>query len=57
METVVDMFTKLGLRQLLVTHNGRLLGKLFYTGSPEKIYRLMVTPPRVMWLISPFLLF
>ena len=27
METVVDMFTKLGLRQLLVTHNGRLLGK------------------------------
>jgi len=26
METVVDMFTKLGLRQLLVTHNGRLLG-------------------------------
>jgi len=28
METVVDMFTKLGLRQLLVTHNGRLLGIL-----------------------------
>ena len=27
METVVDMFTKLGLRQLLVTHNGKLLGK------------------------------
>jgi chloride channel 3/4/5 len=26
METVKDMFTKLGLRQLLVTHNGRLLG-------------------------------
>lgn len=28
METVVDMFTKLGLRQLLVTHNGKLLGIL-----------------------------
>ena len=26
METVVDMFRKLGLRQTLVTHNGRLLG-------------------------------
>lgn len=26
METVKDMFTKLGLRQILVTHNGRLLG-------------------------------
>ncbi|RWS17995.1 H(+)/Cl(-) exchange transporter 3-like isoform X1 [Dinothrombium tinctorium] len=26
METVVDMFRKLGLRQVLVTHNGRLLG-------------------------------
>jgi chloride channel 3/4/5 len=26
METVVDMFTKVGLRQILVTHNGRLLG-------------------------------
>jgi len=26
METVVDMFRKLGLRQMLVTHNGRLLG-------------------------------
>lgn len=26
METVVDMFRKLGLRQILVTHNGRLLG-------------------------------
>jgi len=26
METVIDMFRKLGLRQVLVTHNGRLLG-------------------------------
>lgn len=26
METVVNMFRKLGLRQTLVTHNGRLLG-------------------------------
>ena len=26
METVVDMFRNLGLRQTLVTHNGRLLG-------------------------------
>ena len=26
METVVNMFQKLGLRQTLVTHNGRLLG-------------------------------
>ena len=26
METVIDMFRKLGLRQTLVTHNGRLLG-------------------------------
>lgn len=26
METIVDMFRKLGLRQTLVTHNGRLLG-------------------------------
>ena len=26
METVVEMFRKLGLRQALVTHNGRLLG-------------------------------
>ena len=26
METVVEMFRKLGLRQCLVTHNGRLLG-------------------------------
>ncbi|RUS73453.1 hypothetical protein EGW08_018790 [Elysia chlorotica] len=26
METVVEMFRKLGLRQTLVTHNGRLLG-------------------------------
>lgn len=26
METVVNMFVKLGLRQTLVTHNGRLLG-------------------------------
>jgi chloride channel 3/4/5 len=26
METVVDMFRKLGLRQTLVTHNGKLLG-------------------------------
>jgi len=26
METVIDMFRKLGLRITLVTHNGRLLG-------------------------------
>ncbi|CAK9302022.1 unnamed protein product [Gordionus sp. m RMFG-2023] len=26
METVIDMFRKLGLRQILVTHNGKLLG-------------------------------
>ena len=26
METVINMFRKLGLRQTLVTHNGRLLG-------------------------------
>ena len=26
METVVDMFRKLGLRQTLVTHSGKLLG-------------------------------
>ncbi|VDN44757.1 unnamed protein product [Gongylonema pulchrum] len=26
METVIDMFRKLGLRQVLVTRNGRLLG-------------------------------
>ncbi len=26
METVIDMFRKLGLRQVLVTTNGRLLG-------------------------------
>lgn len=26
METVVEMFRRLGLRQTLVTHNGRLLG-------------------------------
>jgi len=26
METVIDMFRKLGLRQTLITHNGRLLG-------------------------------
>ena len=26
METVIDMFRKLGLRQMLVIHNGRLLG-------------------------------
>lgn len=26
METVIDMFRKLGLRQVLVTHSGRLLG-------------------------------
>ena len=29
METVVNMFRKLGLRQTLVTHNGRLLVTLF----------------------------
>ena len=26
MESVIDMFRKLGLRQILVTHNGKLLG-------------------------------
>lgn len=26
METVIDMFRKLGLRQVIVTKNGRLLG-------------------------------
>lgn len=26
METVIDMFRKLGLRQTLVTHNGKILG-------------------------------
>ena len=42
METVVDMFRKLGLRQTLVTHNGRLLGIITKKDVLRYVYSLIL---------------
>jgi chloride channel 3/4/5 len=52
METVIDMFRKLGLRQMLVTRNGRLLGVITKKDILQYMKRVdelpdtsIVTPP------------
>jgi chloride channel 3/4/5 len=48
METVVDMFRKLGLRQTLVTHSGRLLGIITKKDVLRHIKRLEDDDPETV---------